>query len=326
MPFMIRITPLLAIVCLVVPASLVEIPSVAATSSRAIENTQSTSRGDKSQWTWVDKSGRTRTLAELDEILARHKEWLKSMEGRPPLLDDSNALDGSKLIGAYLRDANLRQLSLQDTDLRQSDLEGIDLTHANLQRADLSEANLTNAALNFAQMDDAKLRKSTLTGADCDRAQLNRIDFTEVGLGKVNFSYAKLNSSKFMRVDMRGLNLTYTDLKYADLTEADFRQATLEKTIFSGATLTRALLSNARFLDVALDGADLRGAELEGLTFQANRNLPKASLIAGAKHLEYLTYEDDPEALARLEKEFRETGFREQERKITYALKRREEQ
>jgi len=43
-----------------------------------------------------------------------------------------------------------------------------------------------------------------------------------------------------------------------------------------------------------------------------------------AKNLESLTYQENPDALVQLRKQFQDGGFREQERKITYALKRRE--
>jgi hypothetical protein len=46
--------------------------------------------------------------------------------------------------------------------------------------------------------------------------------------------------------------------------------------------------------------------------------------IAGAKNLDLLTYFANPDALVQLRKQFEDGGFREQERKITYALKRRE--
>jgi hypothetical protein len=46
--------------------------------------------------------------------------------------------------------------------------------------------------------------------------------------------------------------------------------------------------------------------------------------IAAAQNLELLTYYSNPDALVQLRKQFEDLGFREQERKITYALKRRE--
>jgi hypothetical protein len=52
------------------------------------------------------------------------------------------------------------------------------------------------------------------------------------------------------------------------------------------------------------------------------RSIPELSGIASAKNLELLTYRDNPVALVQLRKQFEDDGFRGQERKITYALKR----
>src|SRR5205814_1450983 len=43
-----------------------------------------------------------------------------------------------------------------------------------------------------------------------------------------------------------------------------------------------------------------------------------------SKGLELLTYRENPDSLAQLRKQFQEGGFRDQEREITYALKREE--
>lgn len=320
MSFMIRITPLLAIVCIIAPVSLVEIPSEAAISSTAIEDNQDTSRLDKNQWTWADQSGRIRTRTELDEMLARHEEWLKVRKGQPP------NLEGAKLIGADLRNAKLEQINLANANLSKADLSGSDLASAHLRNANLSEANLTGAALDGAQMANVTLHKATLSGTTCNYTEFQSVDFREAVLGTVRFTNARLDHSNFSGLDMRRFDLKGAVFSSAKLSGADFRATILEGIAFSSADLTHASFSHARLLDVVLAGADLRGADLKGTVFQAVGDLPKARSIAAAKNLEYLTYEDDPEALARLVKEFRETGFREQERKVTYALKRREEQ
>ena len=72
---------------------------------------------------------------ELNNILAKHKEWLYDEEG------------GER--------ANLQGANLQDADLRGANLRGADLRGANLWRADLRRANLQDAYLQ-----DADLRRA----------------------------------------------------------------------------------------------------------------------------------------------------------------------
>lgn len=70
---------------------------------------------------------------ELDEILSKHKKWLKSEKG------------GEK--------ADLRGADLFDADLSYADLRGADLRGANLFDADLRYANLRGANLCGANLD-----------------------------------------------------------------------------------------------------------------------------------------------------------------------------
>jgi hypothetical protein len=99
----------------------------------------------------------------------------------------------------------------------------------------------------------------------------------------------------------------------ADLIGADLRGAPL-----IGANLDGAVLRGADLSDAALFGARLGQAMFEP------KSLPKLREIAAAENLELLTYNTNPDALVQLRKQFEDRGFREQERKITYALKRRE--
>ncbi|MEQ7304702.1 pentapeptide repeat-containing protein, partial [Enterococcus avium] len=59
---------------------------------------------------------------ELNNILAKHKEWLHDEEGG----------ERANLQDADLRRADLRRANLQDADLRRANLQD-----ANLRRADL---------------------------------------------------------------------------------------------------------------------------------------------------------------------------------------------
>jgi hypothetical protein len=84
------------------------------------------------------------------------------------------------------------------------------------------------------------------------------------------------------------------------------------------AKLTHADLTHATLTDANLARADVARAVFEP------KSLPELREIAAAKNLQLLSYRANPDALIQLRKQFEDGGFREQERKITYALKRRE--
>jgi hypothetical protein len=84
--------------------------------------------------------------------------------------------------------------------------------------------------------------------------------------------------------------------------------------------LYRADLTGAKFTGTVLDGADLTYAIFEP------DSLPEARSFAAAEGLELLTYRENPGALVQLRKEMQDLGFRDQERKITYAINRRQAQ
>ena len=90
---------------------------------------------------------------ELDEILSKHKKWLKSEKG------------GEK--------ADLRGANLFDADLSYADLRGADLSYAYLRGADLRGANLFDADLSYADLSYADLSYAYLRGADLRGANLD---------------------------------------------------------------------------------------------------------------------------------------------------------
>ena len=121
-------------------------------------------------------------IADLPRRLDLHAKWRRMEKGGERLV----------LIGADLRDANMR-----GADLRAADLRDADLRHADLRDADLRHANLCGADLCGANLRGADLRGADLRGADlCD-------------------------------ADLRGADLCDADLCGADLCDADLRDAEL---------------------------------------------------------------------------------------------------
>jgi len=91
---------------------------------------------------WKDASGKTRNRSDLEEILGKHNEWLRS-GGKSGVRANLNR---AILSGANLNRANLSYAELFYTDLNGADLSGADLNSANLSRADLSGADLGDSA------------------------------------------------------------------------------------------------------------------------------------------------------------------------------------
>jgi hypothetical protein len=95
----------------------------------------------------------TLTAEALDDILRRHRLWLKGDAG-----------------GAR---ANLRNANLRNADLSNADLYNADLYNANLSNADLSNANLSNANLSNANLRNANLSNANLYNANLRNASLS---------------------------------------------------------------------------------------------------------------------------------------------------------
>ena len=203
---------------------------------------------------------------------------------------DSQGKQGSR---ANLSGALLKKADLREANLKKADLMGTDLSVALLNKADLSEANLIGAYLCGANLGVADLSGALLIGAYLSEAHLMYANLSEANLVGANLIGALLIGASLREVNLRGANLMYAHLSGTSLLDADL----------TGANLSKAYLSGT-FYELK-SGPELRG-------------------IAEARDLEFLTYGTNPDALFQLRKQFQDSGFRTQERKITYALNRRE--
>jgi len=162
-------------------------------------------------------------------------------------------------------------------------LSGADLRSANLEKADLGETDFTGAILYQAKLMDALLNEAIL-----DDAKLQGADLSKALMGG-----ASCYGANFIRTNLR---------------EADMRLVNLTKADLSGADLTR----------VSLHKADLTGCKYEPKEGCA----PDTSSVASAIGLSSLRYESSPIGLTELKEAFKKSGFREQEREVTYARNR----
>lgn len=80
--------------------------------------------------------------SELQEILKKHKLWLKDKKKGVRAYLRGADLSGADLRHADLRDAYLRHADLRGADLRHTDFRCADLCHADFRGADLCDANL----------------------------------------------------------------------------------------------------------------------------------------------------------------------------------------
>lgn len=142
-----------------------------------------------------------RGKGKLDNIIADHAKWLRSVGGKQ----------------ADLRWLNLRNVDLKDVNLRDSDLRDSDLSYADLSGSDLSGALVCDSDLHHAN-----LTASGLFGTN---------------LRCTNLQWANLQNASLCDSNLRGTNLRGANLRNADLAEADLRNVDLAGADTTGADL-----------------------------------------------------------------------------------------
>ncbi|MEE9597009.1 MAG: pentapeptide repeat-containing protein [Acidiferrobacterales bacterium] len=100
------------------------------------------------------------SASRLKQILAAHKKWLETRDGKPPADLENKDAQGLNLSEADLRDAQLQKAILNGANLQEANL-----SRANLQEARLSFANLQEANLSGANLQEANLFGANLQGA-----------------------------------------------------------------------------------------------------------------------------------------------------------------
>ena len=146
---------------------------------------------------------------ELNEILKKHKMWLKDKEsGKRADLRGVN-LSYADLSYVYLKDANLSYADLSGANLWNANLSG-----TNLYNTDLSGANLWNTDLSGTNLEDADLSGANLMSANLWNANLRYSDLRRVDLRNTNLEDANLMSADLRSADLRYANLRNADLRY----------------------------------------------------------------------------------------------------------------
>ncbi len=204
--------------------------------------------------------------------------------------DDAN-LSGARLEGAQLVAASMRRASLRSAKLARAQLSRVDFTGA-----DLAEADLTEARLDGAMLANQDLRETRLDGAVLNDADLTRCNLEYLCLARVNFENSDLHGAlltgsrlvdaNLLEADLRQSGLADIDWEEADLRDADLRGATFQAgSSRSGLVGSPIACEGSRtgfYTDDYADqefknpeevrkanlcGADLRGANIEGVDF-----------------------------------------------------------
>lgn len=195
------------------------------------------------------------------------------------------------LRGIDLRREYLEGINFQDTDLRSSDLTEALLPGADLRRARLEGANLCDSLLERVDFREASLNRANFAGAILIGAKLSTTTATETDFSGAIISDANLENTDFSKSKFVNANVSRADLtdacfdsselvgaflSYADLTRASFRGANLHEakligarligTDFSNATLTSSALVLATMFETILEGADISGAWIHGIS------------------------------------------------------------
>jgi uncharacterized protein YjbI with pentapeptide repeats len=290
-------------------------------------------------WTWTDGKGRVRNREELTRTLSLQRQWVSSLgkKGTRAILKGAN-LTGVDLHGANLNGADLSGTDLTDANLAGAVLLGADLTAAKLFRAklggsDLRLAKLTHTRMNNADLTLAQLQRANFLGSDLTGANMTKVDGSGADFTGSGLSNADLTEARLIGANLTNANATNSVLERADLSQTSLQHAALFGVRAAGAIfyaasldstmLNKADLTGAHFLFSDFRTMYLREANLRATVFQPTF-LPDTNGTASALNLELMTYDDSPTALVQLRKQFVDAGFREQERKITYALKHKE--
>lgn len=138
----------------------------------------------------------------------------------------------------------------------------------------------------------------------------------ETYLGEFNTQQAK---SDPRRANLCGANLVGHNLSGARLEDANLSGARLWDANLSGARLAGANLSGADLLGANLSGAYLNFANLGNANFEP-KDVPDADGVAYARNLSQMHYDKSPQGLVKLRKAFKEGGYYQQEREVTYAI------
>lgn len=179
------------------------------------------------------------------------------------------------LAGVSLAGENLSGMDFSGAYLEFADFSGADLSGANFSNAILAKANLSDTKLDGTDLSGACLGKATLHGARGTDAKLDRAVLSAVSLSGSVLERASFSESQVLKGDFSGCELKHGRISNVVFYDCDFSNANFEGTEFNKGIVVqgkadRINLSRARgtgllFVNIALEAAQCREAELENL-------------------------------------------------------------
>ena len=252
-------------------------------------------------WSGKLKNGDEIRCEDIEKWLGDHK---KNLEGRKRKidwgkLDDRKAGNVRESISC-LGSGFLNSANLTDIDLRDANLEGSYMVGTILNGAKLTGASIEGAYLSRVKLKKAR-KKARLRKINAKYSTLRSMDLSARILGEINFSGATFKS-----VNLKGtkfINCNFSGAKFTGKTE------------LAGSEIDKSDLTNAQF-----EFMDMTGVVYE----PKSPGQPDIQRMSTAKNLHLMKYKNDRSGLVSLRKGFQENGYREMERDITYALKKRD--
>ena len=199
-------------------------------------------------------------------------------------------LDGANLTGATIRgcgfeDASVKEAIFSGARITESDMNKLSsadkaqfndsvLTDVYFSGSKFREANFANAKFEGAetQLNGVSFEKANLTGASFGEGVMLTIPprlksaHHDIGYDYINFKGANLQKVKFSPNGTIAI-LAYNNFEGANLTGVKLEEADLRYCKFKGAIMTDANLMMADLRDSELSVATLKGAYIDGATF-----------------------------------------------------------
>ncbi|MBC7820156.1 MAG: pentapeptide repeat-containing protein [Planctomycetaceae bacterium] len=191
-------------------------------------------------------------------------------------LHGANALhanfDDANLDCAVLSRLNAYSASFIGANLTLAYGRKVELERANLSFADLTEAELIRSDLRSANLSEAIFRRACLDKTTFHNAVIDGADFTEADLDGANLlgldlTVACFTQASFVSAYMRACNLEGMELPNANFAGADLSNALLTGSIIANASFYGANLQEAGLAEIDWEFADLRYANLRGVSF-----------------------------------------------------------
>jgi uncharacterized protein YjbI with pentapeptide repeats len=271
-------------------------------------------------------------LKNHDELINEYSEQIDSLDGNTSKITALKKTLQKDIRYANLCQANFINYDLSKVNLYAANLNGVLLSNTNFKDANLNNASLIKANLSYAILSNTKMSRANLT-----RANLYRAKMIKTELFNANLSHADLSNTHLHEVKLTGANLAGANLKSAQLINAFMSFSNLTSTLFKKADLSNAILKDADLTNTQFDDANLTNVDFDG-TAISNANFQNANLkgvnylpdsstfpdmgnLSQNPTLHLMTYKNNSSGLYQLRNKFKKLGFREAERKLTYAIR-----